>query len=207
MTNTVDFSKLESLTVCRGQGNVADGTLCVMQAVDWLTTGKTSDAPECVSPVISAFMRRWNDALRTDADRKRLLIPLVPAMIGTRTTQADDHRRSYLAIDWSVRVSTPMWLRLAKLDTHALALEVLPELDNHGAVRAARSTIHAARKAAAAGAAVDADTAADAAAGATLAPTMLALQASAQTLVRRMCAVGRKAPAVLVTNVAPQATP
>jgi len=256
--------KLEQITtLARGKHDEGEA-MCAMEAVAWLAGEPWNDAPQCASPVIAAFMRSWNDAL-PDADRARLLLPLLPDVIGTRTTDADDETRAWMATDWLVRVNAPAWLDLTPwLEAHAAALRALPPIMSSAIARDSQLVITAASVAAgaavsvaewaaawaatwaAAGAAVSVATwaaagaaaraaawaaagaAARAAAGAAardavraaewaaawaaaraaardavsvsaardaLAPTVTTLQASAQDLVRRMCAVGRDASA------------
>jgi hypothetical protein len=228
------MTTLDSITLCAGAGLLTDNQLCVMQAVDYVSSGGTSDHPECASRVVTDFLIRWNDALPTSADRDRLLRPLIPDVIGTRTSDADEMVRSWMAYDWLVRVHMVAWMRLSpSLTAHADAVAALPVIDSREALDAAWPTIVAARDAnraagaaagaagaaawdawdaagsagaawaaawdarAAAGGAWDAAGsawaawAAAGAAGAALAPTVTELQASAQDLVRRMCAVGR----------------
>jgi hypothetical protein len=101
---------------------------CVMEAVSYVAGEPWSDAPQCACPVITAFMVSWNDSLPSDADRDRLLKPLIPLIVGTRSTPAVELRRSLMAADWLVRVHTPAWLRAAKLEEQAKLLESLPEI-------------------------------------------------------------------------------
>jgi len=267
--------KLEQITtLARGKHDEGEA-MCAMEAVAWLAGEPWSDAPRCASPVIAAFVRSWNDAL-PDADRARLLLPLLPDVIGTRTTDADDEARAWMATDWLVRVNAPAWLELTpSLAAHAAALRALPPIMSSAVARDSQLVITAARDAASAAAwdaksaaamaasgdaasgvasgvawgaagsaeleaasaaawdaaleaasgvasgvawgaawdaalgvasaaakaaALDAKSgvawdAASAAAMAALAPTVTTLQASAQDLVRRMCAVGREASA------------
>ena len=220
--------KLEQITtLARGKHDEGEA-MCAMEAVAWLAGEPWSDAPQCASDVIAAFVRSWNDAL-PDADRVRLLLPLLPDVIGTRTTDADDETRAWMATDWLVRVNAPAWLDLTpSLEAHAAALRALPQSMSSAVARDSQSVITAAwdaARAAAWGAAWDAaraaawDAARDAAMGAAWdaarvaasvaaraaaraaasvaasaapAPTVTTLQASAQDLVRRMCAVGRE---------------
>ena len=56
---------------------------------------------------IGAFLRAWNDHLPTDADRDRLLRPLVLRLVGSRSTPEVETRRSWLAMDWLVRTYAP----------------------------------------------------------------------------------------------------
>jgi hypothetical protein len=117
-------------------------------------------------------MVSWNDALPTDEDRDRLLKSLIPLLVGTRSTPAVEQRRATMAADWLIRVHTPAWLRLAKLETQAAALESLPEITDFAqcpslmpALNAARKDADAARAAAGAAARDAARDAAWAAAG------------------------------------------
>ena len=181
----------------------ADG-VCVMEAVALLAGEPFGDHPSCVSPVIGAFMRSWNDSLPTVEDRDRLLKPLVLDIMGTNTGVEDDERRAWMATDWLVRVHAPAWLRLAGLNEQADRLASLHEL-RADTTPAIQPVLDAVRKdAAAAGAAAwaaagaaawaaawaAARTAAWAAARAALQPTVAELQSAAQDLVRAMCAVG-----------------
>ena len=50
---------------------------CVMEAVAYVAGEPWSDKPACACPVLGAFLRTWNDHLPTDADRDRLLRPLM----------------------------------------------------------------------------------------------------------------------------------
>jgi hypothetical protein len=58
-----------------------------------------------------AFMRSWNDSV-DDAFRQKLK-PYAAKCIGTKTTEADETRRAWMATDWLVRVHTPAFLELA----------------------------------------------------------------------------------------------
>src|SRR6185437_13254612 len=55
-------------------------------------------------------------------------------------------RRALMASDWLVRVHTPAWLRLAKLDEAAAALEQLPEIIAMAQIPSIRGPIEAARR-------------------------------------------------------------
>ncbi|HEX5437123.1 MAG TPA: hypothetical protein VFW98_08185, partial [Gemmatimonadaceae bacterium] len=140
---------LDTLTLDRGAHDTRDDGVCAMEAVAWLAGEPHSDTPECASPVIAAFVRSWNDAL-SDADRTRLLRPILPLLIGTRTTQDDDEARAWLATDWLARVCAPAWLRIAGLDEHARALEATARIVDAVTARAAQPALHRARKAGAA---------------------------------------------------------
>ena len=173
------WTKLTALSLKAG-AHSPDSTFCVMEAVAFVAGEPWSDHPACACPVIGAFLRSWNDSLRTDAERNRLLKPLIPDLVGSKSTKAVEERRALLCADWLVRVHTPAWLRLAGLTVHADALEALPEITAFAQVPSIRGTISAAR---------DEAYKARAAAGDALQPTVRHLQDSALALIKRMLAV------------------
>ena len=138
------WTKLTALSLKAG-AHSPDSTFCVMEAVAFVAGEPWSDHPACACPVIGAFLRSWNDSLRTDAERNRLLKPLIPDLVGSKSTKAVEERRALLCADWLVRVHTPAWLRLAGLTVHADALEALPEITAFAQVPSIRRTISAAR--------------------------------------------------------------
>jgi hypothetical protein len=178
-----------------------------MEAVAYMAGEPWSDSPACASPVVSAFLRAWNDAL-SDADRDRLLPAAVwvPRLVGSRGDPATEEQRAYLALDWLMRVHTPAWLDLVPaLAPHAVALRALPEIVDlttagqaGDMVEAAGDAARAAALDAAGDAALDAagDAALDAAwtawyaARAALRPTVKTLQDSALDLLDRMLKCG-----------------
>ncbi len=205
------WEKLKSLSLKVGS-HAANSTFCVMEAVAYVAGESWSDHPECACPVISAFLRSWNDSLRSDQDRDRLLKPLIPKLVGTRNSTLEE-RRSLMAADWLVRVHTPAWLRLAGLTSQTESLEQLQQIISMAQIPSIRGPLEAVRKdayaawAAARAAARDAardavgdaawaaawaaagDAAWDAAGAAALAalqPTVDKLQQSALALVERM---------------------
>ena len=127
-----------------------DRDLCIMEAVAYMAGEPWSDAPSCASPVISAFLRTWNDAL-SDEDRDRLLPAAVwvPRLVGSRGDDATEERRAYLALDWLIHVYTPAWLDLVpSLAGHAAALRALPEVVDVLTARVVADVVRAARDAA-----------------------------------------------------------
>lgn len=138
---------LDALALAKGSHPANDG-LCVMEAVAFVAGEPHSDSPTCACPVVGTFLRYWNDGL-DDAARQRLKV-FVPRLIGSKASRAVEVRRAWLATDWLVRVYTPAWLRLAKLEEQAVALESLPEMTArsaeeegdavNAATRAAKST-------------------------------------------------------------------
>lgn len=194
---------LDKVNLTRGAHTKKSGEMCAMECASMLAGEDWSDAPKCVSPIIGAFMRNFNDSV--DDDTRQKLKRFIPLVINTNTGAADDLRRSWMAMDWLVRVHVPAWLDLAKLDSYAAAIRGGPEIvDGDTLADAMPSLIAGQKKAdpardaawaaawAAAGDAWDAAwSAARAAAGDALKPTVIALQESAFGLIERMCAVGK----------------
>ena len=161
----VDQTRLARITaLSAGAHDAPNGhfAACAMEAVAYVAGEPWSDHPECACPVIGAFMRAWNDGL-ADTERTALLLPLVPKLVGTRSTKKVEERRALMAADWLVRVNTPAWLRLAGLTVHADALASLPEITSMKQVPSIRGPIEAARVDAAAARAAAWDAARDAA--------------------------------------------
>ena len=141
------MEKLQELAIQSGSHEEFSHGVCAMEAVAWLAGEQHSDHPECACPVISAFMRRWNDRLPSDDDRNLHLRPLLPLLVGSRSTKAIERRRGWMATDWSVRTQTPILLRRAGLEEHAAKLELLPEVTDD-TVASVRTTMAEARSAA-----------------------------------------------------------
>ena len=184
---------LAELELAHGAHDSFGERLCVMEAAAYLAGEDHSDHPECVSPVLGAFLRSWNDALPDD--ERQVLKPYALEVIGTAGDGRDD-ARAWMATDWLVRVHTPAWLRLAGLTEQAELLEQLAPLDLETcptilpALKAVRTDAAAAGAAAwdAAGAAAGAAAwaAARDAARAALEPTKQHLQLSALGLLDQM---------------------
>ena len=149
MTVQLDESRLASLPSLSSGNHHPDSQMCVMEALAFVAAESWTDHPACCCPVIGALCRSWNDALPSDADRDRLLKPLIPRLVGSRSTPAVEQRRAWLATDWLVRTCAPAWLTLVKdLEPHATALRGLPELISTERARDAQPTIAAAGAAA-----------------------------------------------------------
>jgi hypothetical protein len=206
LPDVLSLDDLNARVLAVGEHNDRSDGLCVMEAAAWVAGEPHSDHPQCVCPVIGAFLRNWNDAMTDDETRTQLLRPLVPVVLNTRSTKKIELQRSYLALDWLARVQAPAWLSLRDdLKAHAVALRGLAPLTDAKSCRAAQAALAAARDAAgdaawaaawdaAWAAARDAAraaawAAARAAARAALTPTVRELQISASDLIRAMCAV------------------
>jgi hypothetical protein len=137
---------LESIMLAKGAHASCEKAVCVMELTSCLADEPFSDHPQCVSPVIGAFCRSWNDSL--DDETRQRLKPYAQLVIGTRTTKQDERIRAWLATDWLVRTFAPAWLDRAGLDAHAASLRNLPELSSAALANKALPVIKAARAAA-----------------------------------------------------------
>ena len=125
-----------------------DGKMCVMEAVAYIAGEEWSDSPACVSQVIAALLRAWNDGLPDDETRSRLLKPLILPVMGTNCDASAESRLAWMAVDWLTRVQAPAWMRLTvTLRAHSEALKGLPEI-TEASWPSVKSTVAAARDAA-----------------------------------------------------------
>jgi len=113
--------------------------MSLMEAVACVAGEPHSYRPKCASPVIGDFL----DTLEfcSNAEERQKLKRFIPKLIGTAASDAVELRRSWMALDWTVRVLAPAWLRLADFDAEADALEALAEIDGILTFKAARDTI------------------------------------------------------------------
>jgi hypothetical protein len=179
MTIEIDSKRLAQIkSLDRGAHIGISQGACVMEAVAYVARLPWSDHPQCVCPVLGAFLRSWNDAL-PDEERTSILLPLIPRLVNTRGSKALARRRSLMAADWLVRTHTPAWLRLAGLTAQADALAALPEIISMAQVPSIRGPIEAAQRDAADAWAAARDAAWDAAGDAALAAARAAAWAAA----------------------------
>ncbi len=165
MTNTEQTERLRNITVLQQGKHDPDRGYCLLEAVAYVAGEPWSDRPACVSPVLAAFGRNWNDGMQSNAKRASL-IPYIPLLIGTAGDAAADEARGWMALDWLIREHAVAWLALAGGDcaVHAARLAALPVVDK-ATVRAVAPALDAAGAAAMAAGAAAWD-AAGAAAGA-----------------------------------------
>ncbi len=94
------LARINSVPLKKGShGEGPNGTceVCVMEALAYITHQKHADRDICDSPIVESFLRSWNDAFpateQGDADRDRLLKPLLPKMIAVRGGKKLENRR------------------------------------------------------------------------------------------------------------------
>jgi hypothetical protein len=128
-----------ALTLDRGTHDSADEGACLLELVSVLAGEAFSDAPGCVSPVLANAGRAWNDSLGDD-ERQRLLA-YAGRLLETAEAPDDDAWRTWIALDWLVRVCAAGWLEAAGLAGESAALRALPSLTEPSAVAAAQPAI------------------------------------------------------------------
>ena len=128
------WEKILALDLKKG-GHGPDSTFCVMEAAAYVAGESWSDHPECVDRVISDVMISKNDSLPSDAERNRLLRPLIPRIVGTRGSAELSERRAWLVIDWALRQALPLLLRMLKMEKEAVKWEALEEFSSSNNAR------------------------------------------------------------------------
>ncbi|QUT07955.1 hypothetical protein KFK14_11510 [Sphingobium phenoxybenzoativorans] len=139
------LAEVQARGLSSGGHSGIEAGLCAMEAAAYIAGEPWSDHPQCACPVITAFMISWNDNL-SDEDRNRLILPLVPLTIGTRSTEYVEKRRALMAMDWYIRVQTPAWLRLAGLTKQADTLAGIPEITDMAKVPSIQPALEAVQK-------------------------------------------------------------
>jgi hypothetical protein len=118
--------------------------MCVMEAVAYVAGEPRTDHPQCACPVIAGLLRRWNDRLGTsdlaNAERDRLLKPLVARLVGSRSTEEVESKRAAMLRTWTRSAPLADWIEAAGLQEHADAVRAEPE--NINVIRAARSAAY-----------------------------------------------------------------
>lgn len=196
---TIDPAKLDGLTLKKGGHPTRDAGMCLMEAVAYVRGIEHTDHPQCVAPLLGEMGRNLNDVLPDDL--RQQLVPVIPVLPGTRD-DGHDETRSYMALDWLIRVYLPTWLDLSPAcrEDAAKVRELGRIVDMASAeragpvVRQAQSTARdAAGDAAWAAAGAAAWAAARDAARAAVQPTVKKLQISAIELYAAMARVGQDA--------------
>jgi len=110
----MEFGEYDFRTFTFGTGShdTRENGMCVMEAVAYVAGEEHSDSPKCACPVISAFMRTWNDSIDDDARRRELLSPFIFRLPGTKADAETELKRSWMAFDWLVRELLPAFLEL-----------------------------------------------------------------------------------------------
>jgi hypothetical protein len=89
-----------------GGGGRTPDTLCVMEAVAYVTGQSITDRPVCVSPTIRDFLVYVNDSTLSTRNRSQLK-KIIPSIIGTRPVRKSDW-------NYIISASTPAFERAEK---------------------------------------------------------------------------------------------
>jgi hypothetical protein len=141
--------QIAALHLDRGGHEDPQSGHCLLEVVSLFAAEPFGDQPACVDPVLAEFGRVWNDGLPDD-ERQQLkrYIVLLP---NTNKGEVLSLKRSYMALDWAIRVNLPAWLALSPgLAEHAATLRALAPITDETRLSAATSAIDLARAAAAA---------------------------------------------------------
>lgn len=119
---------------------------CLLEKHSYIRGLPWSDRGNDISPVIAAFGRAFQDA--TDQDGRDKIdawwLANIDRIIATKD-DGHDEARGYMAADWAVRVSLPLWLELAEAPDAASALRALKPIVDEATARTARSAAYEAR--------------------------------------------------------------
>src|SRR5690349_8368027 len=98
MTASHQTIKLE-----RGKHARPDDGVCVMELASMLAGEPFSDTPKCVCPVISAFLRRYNDIV--DDRRRQDLYAYASLAVGSKASWSVTRRRARRCVDFAAQLS------------------------------------------------------------------------------------------------------
>ena len=89
----------QTVRLSQGKHRDPDHGVCVMELSSMLAGEPFSDRPQCVCPVIAAFLRAYNDGL--DDERRQDLFRFASAAVGTRSTAAVQGERGAMCVRWA----------------------------------------------------------------------------------------------------------
>lgn len=108
---------------------------CSLEWVAYLANEPHTDNPACVSDVLSAFVRTVNDIMFYEERQK--LKPVLPKLVGTAGSEAQEQARAYRLADWAVRVLTPLVLKTKGNPVDAALLRSLKPVVDEASAKAA----------------------------------------------------------------------
>jgi hypothetical protein len=119
----------QTIRLARGMHSSAEEGACVMELASMLAGEPFGDHPACVSPVIGAFLRMYNDAL--DDSRRQDLYPYAASVVGTRASAAVESSRAERCRTWAcARALDPArgrWTRHRLTAAVRVAADATPE--------------------------------------------------------------------------------
>lgn len=94
----------QTVKLARGRHDSPEEGVCVMELASMLAGEEFNDHPQAVCPVISAFLRAYNDCV--DDRRRQDLYAYAAKVVGTRSTIAVERDRARLCREWARRVKS-----------------------------------------------------------------------------------------------------
>lgn len=88
----------QTVRLARGRHHSPDDGACAMELASMLAGERFSDHPQCVSPVVAAFVRVYNDLI--DDRRRYDLYAYAAAAVGTRTSRRIEAARAKRCLEW-----------------------------------------------------------------------------------------------------------
>ena len=99
MTDKERVDHSEKIRLQAGGHRRAKHGVCVVEYASLLAGERLSDHPQCVCPVIAAFLRCWND--RVSYVERQYLRPYAERIVGTSDDPALTRRRRDLCLEWA----------------------------------------------------------------------------------------------------------
>jgi hypothetical protein len=87
-----------SIRLAPGRHSTPVEGVCVVELSSVIAGEEFSDRPDCVCPVIGAYLRSWNDRA-AHAERQRLL-PYAVRIVGSRGTKRATRERRDICLEW-----------------------------------------------------------------------------------------------------------
>lgn len=93
----------QTVRLSAGKHRAPAGGVCVMELASMLAEERFSDRPKCVSRVVGAFLRTYNDGI--DADSRQDLYAFAARAVGTKARRAVERRRVDMCLELAARRS------------------------------------------------------------------------------------------------------
>jgi hypothetical protein len=91
--------RLDSLRLEPGAHDSPHDGVCIVELASVIAREPFSDRPDCVCPVIAAFLRSWND--RSSHAQRQRLIPYAERIVGSRAGRRVTRRRRDVCLTWA----------------------------------------------------------------------------------------------------------
>jgi hypothetical protein len=115
---------LNDVVLTQGKHDTREQGMNVLEAAALYAGEYHSDEPKTVSRTIAKIMRQWNDDL-VFKHRNKILLPLVPKIVGTNTGDLDERARKAMIVAW-LQTELPKLIRRLK-NKLATGVAISPE--------------------------------------------------------------------------------